>query len=51
MQVELNLLKELLTVYDSVKRGYLASDTISTDRHLQYALARLDVLINILKGE
>lgn len=51
MQVELDLVKELLMVYDSVKQGYIESNNSSTDLNLQDALARLDILINILKGE
>lgn len=51
MQVELDLVRELLMVYDSVNQGYIESNNSSTDLRLQDALARLDVLINILKGE
>lgn len=51
MQVELDLARELLIVYNSVKQGYIESNNSSTDLNLQDALARLDVLISILKGE
>ncbi len=51
MQVELDLVKELLIVYNSVKQGYIESVNSSVDLKLKDALARLDVLINILKGE
>ena len=48
MQVELDLVKELLMVYDSVKQGYIESSNLSADLNLKDAMARLEVLINIL---
>lgn len=51
MQVELDLVKELSVVYDSVKQGYMNANTASVGLKLKDALARLDVLINLLKGE
>lgn len=51
MKVELDLAGELLIVYNSVKQGYIDSNSTATDLNLNDALARLDVLINILKGE
>ena len=51
MQVELDLVKELSVVYDSVKQGYMNANTTSVGLKLKDALARLDVLINLLKGE
>lgn len=48
MQVELDLVKELLMVYDSVKQGYIESSNSLVDLNLKDAMARLDVLINIL---
>lgn len=48
MQVELDLVKELLMIYDSVKQGYIESSNSSVDLNLKDAMARLDVLINIL---
>lgn len=48
MQVELDLVKELLMVYDFVKQGYIESSNLSADLNLKDAMARLDVLINIL---
>lgn len=51
MQVELDLVKELSVVYDSVKQGYMNANTTSVGLKLKDALARLDILINLLKGE
>lgn len=51
MQVELDLVKELSVVYDSVKQGYMNANTASVGLKLKDALARLDILINLLKGE
>ena len=51
MQVELDLVKELSVVYDSVKQGYMNANSTSVGLRLKDALARLDVLINLLKGE
>ena len=51
MQVELNLIKELLMVHKSVKQAYITSGRVSTDKHLKDALARLEILVSILKGE
>lgn len=51
MQVELDLVKELSVVYDSVKQGYMNANTASVGLRLKDALARLDILINLLKGE
>lgn len=51
MQVELDLVKELLKVYSSVRQGYMESNNSTVDLKLKDALSRLDVLINILKGE
>ena len=51
MKVELDLVKELLTVYNSVKQGYMNANTTSVGLRLKDALARLDILINLLKGE
>ena len=51
MQVELDLVKELSVVYDSVKQGYMNANTTSVGLRLKDALARLDILINLLKGE
>ena len=51
MKVELDLLKELLKVYNSVKQGYIESNNTSTNLKLKDALVRLDILISILKGE
>lgn len=51
MQVELDLVKELSVVYDSVKQGYMNSNSASVGLRLKDALARLDILINLLKGE
>ena len=51
MKIELDLARELLMVYDSVKQGYSESNKLLGDLKLRDALARLDVLINILKGE
>ena len=51
MKVELDLVKELLTVYNSVKQGYMNAHSASGGLQLKDALARLDVLINLLKGE
>ena len=51
MQVELDLVKELLKIHHNVKQGYVNSNNTTTDLKLKDALARLDVLINILKGE
>lgn len=51
MKVELDLVKELLTVYDSVKQGYMNANSTSVGLRLKDALARLDILINLLKGE
>lgn len=50
MQVELDLVKELSVVYDSVKQGYMNAHTTSVGLRLKDALARLDILINLLKG-
>lgn len=51
MQVELDLVKELSVVYDSVKQGYINANSASVGLRLKDALARLDILINLLKGE
>lgn len=51
MQVELDLVKELSVVYDSVKQGYMNANSTSVGLKLKDALARLDILINLLKGE
>lgn len=51
MQVELDLVKELSVVYDSVKQGYMNANSTSVGLRLKDALARLDILINLLKGE
>ena len=51
MKVELDLVKELLTVYNFVKQGYMNATSTSGGLQLKDALARLDVLINLLKGE
>lgn len=51
MKVELDLAKELLKVYDSVRQGYMESNSSTTNLKLKDALVRLDVLIDILKGE
>lgn len=51
MKVELDLVKELLTVYNSVKQGYMNATSTSGGLQLKDALARLDILINLLKGE
>lgn len=51
MQVELDLVKELSVVYDSVKQGYMNANSASVGLRLKDALARLDILINLLKGE
>lgn len=51
MQVELDLVKELTEVYGSVRQGYMESNSTMIDLKLKDALARLDVLISILKGE
>ena len=51
MKVELDLVKELLTVHNSVKQGYMNANSASVGLRLKDALARLDVLINLLKGE
>lgn len=51
MQVELDLVKELSVVYDSVKQGYMNANNTTTGLKLKDALARLDILINLLKGE
>lgn len=50
MQVELDLVKELSVVYDSVKQGYMNANSTSVGLRLKDALARLDILINLLKG-
>lgn len=50
MQVELDLVKELSVVYDSVKQGYMNANSASVGLRLKDALARLDILINLLKG-
>ena len=51
MKVELDLVKELLTVYNAVKQGYMNATSTSGGLQLKDALARLDILINLLKGE
>ena len=51
MQVELDLVKELSVVYGSVKQGYMNANSTSVGLRLKDALARLDILINLLKGE
>lgn len=51
MKVELDLVKELLTVHNSVKQGYMNAHSASVGLKLKDALARLDILINLLKGE
>lgn len=51
MKVELDLVKELLTVHNSVKQGYMNANSTSVGLRLKDALARLDILINLLKGE
>lgn len=51
MKVELDLVKELLTVYNSVKQGYMNANSTTAGLRLKDALARLDILINLLKGE
>lgn len=51
MQVKLDLVKELSVVYDSVKQGYMNANSTSVGLKLKDALARLDILINLLKGE
>lgn len=51
MKVELDLVKELLTVHNSVKQGYMNANSASVGLRLKDALARLDILINLLKGE
>lgn len=51
MKVELDLVKELSVVYDSVKQGYMNANSTSVGLRLKDALARLDILINLLKGE
>lgn len=51
MQVELDLVKELSVVYNSVKQGYMNANSTSVGLRLKDALARLDILINLLKGE
>lgn len=51
MKVELDLARELLNVYNIIKQGYIESNNTLVDLKLKDALARLDVLINILKGE
>ena len=45
MKVELDLVKELLTVYNSVKQGYMNATSTSGGLQLK------DALINLLKGE
>ena len=51
MKVELDLARELLIVYNSVKQGYMNANSASVGLKLKDALARLDILINLLKGE
>ena len=51
MQVKLDLVKELLKIHHNVKQGYINSNNPTVDLKLNDALARLDVLINLLKGE
>ena len=51
MQVELDLVKELSVAYDSVKQGYMNTNNTTAGLKLKDALARLDILINLLKGE
>ena len=51
MKVELDLVKELLTVHNSVKQGYMNANSASVGLRLKDALDRLDILINLLKGE
>lgn len=49
LQIELDLVKELTDIFLYVTDGYLTTTVLESEQHLQKALVRLDLLINMMK--